>query len=66
MNLLEQAKASTKLAYQRMMDAATKTANLFVICAEQTADPEEAAKYRYAAQQWQNTAQMASKHWREL
>lgn len=66
MLVLEQAQAATKTAYQRMMDAATKTANLFTLCAEQATDPDEAAKHRYAAQQWQNTAQVAAEHWRNL
>ena len=62
--VLELAKASTKLSYQRMMDAATKTANLFTLCAEEEQKPEKAGEYRRAAQQWQNTAATAAQHWR--
>ena len=63
---IAKAKEATKEAYRRMMDAATKTANLFTMCAEFEENAEQAANYRFAAQQWQNTAQMATEHMRKF
>lgn len=62
-HLLETAKASAKLAFRRMMDAATAAANVHMLMADEATDPEAASKCRHAAQKWQNVAQEAYRHW---
>ena len=62
----EQAQAATKEAFKRMMDAATKAANLMHILSEETEYPAEAEKFRHSSKEWQKSAAVAAKHWREL
>ena len=63
---LARAKEATKQAFKAMMDAATKTANLFSIVADACTDPTEAEKHRAAAQCWQNSASEAMRRMNEL
>lgn len=53
------ARAASKTAFQRMMDAATKAAILCTALAEESTDPTLATKWRDSARAWQNSAQVA-------
>lgn len=63
---LDAARHSAKDAFRAMMNAATKTASLFTLMAEQATDPTTAAKLKTASQCWQNSAQDAYKRMTEL
>lgn len=66
MTLKEQARASAKEAFRHMMLAATKTANLFTVLAEQEEDDKKRVEYNEAAARWQQSATTAAMHWRTM